>query len=146
LVEEDLGRTISLEIARLLVVFLKRPGGQSQFSSHLRAQSVTHSRLIPVLEWLSGYLGKPITVADMAETAAMSVRNFSRLFTKEVGLSPAKFLEKSRLEAAVVAMEQKNLSIKIIANNCGFSNLNHFRRAFLRQYGVSPQDFRDRFY
>jgi len=145
LVEEDLGRSVSLEIARLLVVFLKRPGGQSQFSANLRAQSVTDSRLKPMLEWLSGNLDKPVTVADMAEEAAMSVRNFSRLFIKETGLSPAKFLEKSRLEAAVVAMEQKSLPLKTVAKRCGFSDVNHFRRAFQRQYGVSPQDFRVRF-
>ncbi|UZR28456.1 GlxA family transcriptional regulator [Methylococcus mesophilus] len=145
LVEEDLGREVSLEIARLLVVFLKRPGGQTQFSAKLRAQSVTHSRLKPMLEWLFDNLDKPVTVADMATEAAMSARNFSRLFMKETGLTPAKFLEKTRLEAAIVVMDQKNLPIKSIAKRCGFSNIDHFRRAFQRQYGVSPQDFRDRF-
>ncbi len=145
LVEEDLGRAVSLEIARLLVVFLKRPGGQSHFSPNLRAQSVGDSRLMRIMEWLGDNLAQPLTVDDMAAEAAMSVRNFSRLFIKETGLSPAKFLEKSRLEAAVVAMEQKHLPLKTVAKRCGFSDVNQFRRAFQRQYGVSPQDFRDRF-
>ena len=145
LVEEDLGRDAALTVARMLVMYLKRPGGQSQFSMSLQAQSVEGRRLAPVLAWLAAQYRKPITVEMMAERAAMSPRTFARIFVVETGDTPAHYLEKLRLEHAVRLLESTTVSLDVAARDCGFTGREQLRRAFQRHRGITPQDYQQRF-
>lgn len=146
LVEEDLGRQAALAVARMLVMFLKRPGGQSQFSSRLQAQAVEGSRLSPLLSWLAENYRQPLNVEKMASLAAMSKRTFCRVFAAETGVTPANFLEKIRLEHAASLLEASGISLDAAARECGFSGCEQLRRAFQRHRGITPQEYRDRFY
>jgi len=145
LVEEDLGRDAALTVARMLVMYLKRPGGQSQFSMSLQAQSVEGRRLAPVLAWLTAQYHKPITVEMMAEQAVMSPRTFARIFVAETGDTPAHYLEKLRLEHAVRLLESTTVSLDVAARDCGFTGREQLRRAFQRHRGITPQDYQQRF-
>ncbi|MBS0168025.1 MAG: GlxA family transcriptional regulator [Nitrospira sp.] len=146
LVEEDLGRDIALAAARMLVLFLKRPGGQSQFSTQLQAQAVEGQRLADHLSWLADHHHKPMTVEDMASQAGMSPRTFARVFVTETGDTPALYLEKLRLEHAVRLLETTNTSLDITAQTCGFTGHEQLRRTFQRHKGITPQDYRQRFH
>ena len=145
LVEEDLGRDVALAVARMLVLFLKRPGGQSQFSTQLQAQAVEGKRLADLLSWLANYHHTPLTVEDMAAQAGMSPRTFARVFVIETGDTPALYLEKLRLEHAVRILETTGTSLDITAQACGFTGHEQLRRAFQRHKGITPQDYRQRF-
>ena len=145
LVEEDLGRSVALSVARMLVLFLKRPGGQSQFSTVLQAQTVQGKRLSPLLAWLAEHYREALTVEELAAQAAMSLRSFARIFLAETGVSPALFLEKIRLEHAVRMLESTGLSLEAAARECGFTGCEQLRRAFQRHLGITPQEYRDRF-
>ncbi len=146
LVEEDLGRDTALAVARMLVLFLKRPGGQSQFSTQLQAQAVEGQRLADLLSWLTNHHHKPLTVEDMAAQAGMSPRTFARVFLTETGDTPALYLEKLRLEHAVRLLETTNTSLDMTAQACGFTGHEQLRRAFHRHKGITPQEYRQRFY
>jgi transcriptional regulator GlxA family with amidase domain len=145
LVEEDLGRDVALAVARMLVLFLKRPGGQSQFSTQLQAQAVEGHRLADLLIWLTDHHHTALTVEDMASRAGMSPRTFARVFVSETGDTPAFYLEKLRLEHAVRLLETTNTSLDIAAQECGFTGHEQLRRAFQRHKGVTPQDYQKRF-
>ena len=145
LVEEDLGREIALAVARMLVLFLKRPGGQSQFSTQLQAQAVEGKRLTDLLSWLIDHHHTPLTVEDMAVQAGMSPRTFARVFVTETGDTPALYLEKLRLEHAVRILETTGTSLDMTAQACGFTGHEQFRRAFQRHKGITPQVYRQRF-
>ena len=145
LVEEDLGRDVALAVARMLVLFLKRPGGQSQFSTQLQAQAVEGQRLANLLSWLADHHHKSLTVEDMASQAGMSPRNFARVFVAETGDTPALYLEKLRLEHAVRLLETTGTSLDMTAQTCGFTGHEQLRRAFQRHKGITPQDYRQRF-
>jgi len=145
LVEEDLGRKLALEVARGLVLFLKRPGGQSQFSSHLAAQVIPRGPLRDLPEWILEHLDEDLTVERLAERAAMSPRNFARVFLRETGVTPAKFLERARIERARRTLEETRLSIDEVAGTCGFGSAERMRRTFQRHLRVVPQDYRRRF-
>lgn len=145
LVEEDLGREAALAIARMLVMYLKRPGGQSQFSTSLQAQSTEGQRLVPLLSWLADHYREPITVETMAERAAMSTRSLARIFVAETGDTPAYYLEKLRLEHAVRLLETASSSLDVAAQDCGFTGREQLRRAFLRHRGITPQEYQQRF-
>lgn len=145
LVEDDLGRSIALDVARQLVVFLKRPGGQSQFSAMLVAQSASDDRFAGLHEWLAQHLDQDLRVERLAEQAGMSPRNFARLYVERVGTTPAKTVEGLRLEAARRALEDSDASIETIARDCGFGNEERMRRSFLRRLGVAPTQYRQRF-
>ena len=145
LVEEDLGRDTALAVARMLVMYLKRPGGQSQFSMSLQAQSVEGRRLAPLLSWLAAHYREAVTVETMAERAAMSTRTFARVFVAETGDSPASYLEKLRLEHAVRLLESTTVSLDVAAQDCGFTGREQLRRAFQRHRGITPQDHQQRF-
>jgi transcriptional regulator GlxA family with amidase domain len=145
LVEEDFGREVALRTARELVMFLKRPGGQSQFSAHLAAQSSERSAIREVQEWVLASLAEPLTVDDMAARAGMSTRNFSRQFKQDTGMTPADFVEGARIDAARRLLEDTMNPLKRVAAWSGFGNPNGLRRAFQRRLGVTPGDYRTRF-
>ncbi len=119
LVEEDLGREVSLHVARRLVVFLKRPGDQSQFSVHLAAQAVDRSRLFDVQQHILNHPTADLSVAALAQIAAMSPRNFTRVFTSEVGLSPSAYVERTRIDVSRLLLEGSRLSLDAIAGPVG---------------------------
>lgn len=145
LVEEDLGRDVALYVARRLVVFLKRPGDQSQFSVHLAAQSVEHSRLYDVQRYILNHPTADLSVTALARIAAMSPRNFTRVFTKEVGVSPSEYVDLTRIDVARFLLESGRLSIEAIAAKSGFGSPRAMRRAFLSHIGAIPSHYRERF-
>lgn len=145
LVEEDLGREAALAVARMLVMYLKRPGGQSQFSTSLQAQAAEGRRLAPLLSWLAAHYRKPTTVDAMADRAAMSTRTFARVFLAETGDTPAYYLEKLRLEHAARLLETTGISLDVAAQDCGFTGREQLRRAFQRHRGITPQAYQQRF-
>jgi transcriptional regulator GlxA family with amidase domain len=145
LVEEDFGRSVALEVARDLVVYLKRPGGQSQFSVHLASQNTNHPGIRAVQDWILSHLDQPLGLSDMAQRAAMSERNFRRVFSKEVGDSPLAFVERARLEAARRLLEDGDLPLKSVAGRVGFRSEQPMRKLFVKHLGVSPQEYRARF-
>lgn len=145
LVEEDFGRELALEVARDLVVYLKRPGGQSQFSVHLASQTTTHPGIRAVQDWMLIHLGEPMDLPQLALQASMSERNFRRVFTREVGASPLAFLENARVEAARRLLEDGDLPLKSVAARIGFSSEQSLRKLFQKRLGVAPQAYRARF-
>jgi transcriptional regulator GlxA family with amidase domain len=144
-VEDDCGRDVALKIARRLVVFLRRPGGQSQFSAHLAAQIAAESRIQAVQHWILDHVDADLALAKLASRAAMSVRNFTRLFQSETGGTPADFVEMARVDAARRYLEESDLPLQRVATKCGFVNPDRMRRAFLRRLGIGPTDYRERF-
>ena len=145
LVEEDEGRALALDVARQLVMFLKRPGGQSQFSVQLALQAADREPLRDLQAWIAEHLDDDLTVPALAGQAGMSERNFTRVFTREVGLSPARFIERARVEGARRRLEDSVDGVKTIAAQCGFGSPEVMRRAFLRLLGVPPSAYRGRF-
>ena len=140
LVEEDLGRRFALELARIMVMFLKRPGGQSQFSSELISQLVSPDRLEDLVEWIRDHLDQALTIEDLARRSKMSARNFQRVFARQCGLPPAKFIERLRVERARVIIEDTSLSMAEIAHKSGFDSEQRMRRSFHRVLGINPAD------
>lgn len=145
LVEQDWGRELALKVARWLVMFAKRPGGQSQFSAHLAAQVAERPPIRALQNWILDHLSEDLSVPALAERAAMSPRNFARVFLGETRTTPAAFVETARLEASRRKLEETTLSIQAVAHACGFGNAERLRRTFQRRLGVAPQDYRDRF-
>jgi len=145
MVEEDHGRDLALRVAREMVMFLKRPGGQSQYSAHLAAQTAERSAIRNVQERILARLSGDLSVPALARSAGMSERNFARIFRAEAGVTPAEFVERARIEAARRRMEESNAPLKRIAHEVGYANVDGFRRAFQRRLGVSPVEYRRRF-
>jgi transcriptional regulator GlxA family with amidase domain len=145
LVEEDLGRELALEVARWLVVFVRRPGGQSQFSSHLRVQAAEREPLRELQEWMGAHLGDDLSVPALALRVNMSERNFARAFAREVGMTPAAYVEALRVDHARVRLETSGQKIEAVAADCGFGTVETMRRAFHRRLKVGPSGYRDRF-
>ena len=145
LVEEDWGRDVALATARELVMFLKRPGGQSQFSSHLAAQESDRVQIRDLQRWILDHLDGDLRVERLADQIHMSPRNFARVFTRETGGTPAKFVETARLEEARRRLEESDLPVDAIARRCGFGTAETMRRTFQRRLGVVPRDYRVRF-
>jgi transcriptional regulator GlxA family with amidase domain len=145
LVEEDLGRRAALEVARWLVVFVRRPGGQSQFSSHLRAQAAEREPLRELQEWMAAHLESDLSIPALAVRACMSERNFARAFGREVGMTPAAYVEALRVDHARVRLETTGQKLEAVATDCGFGTVETMRRAFNRRLGVGPAAYRDRF-
>ena len=144
LVEEDLGRAIALAVARYLVVFLKRPGGQAQFSAALSLQSAD-DHFADLNRWLMEHLAEDLPLSRLASQAAMSERTFLRRYRAATGLTPARAIERLRVEAARQLLAETRLPAKRIAARCGFGSEETMRRSFMRLQGVSPQDYRRRF-
>jgi transcriptional regulator GlxA family with amidase domain len=145
LVEEDLGRDVALAVARRLVLFLKRPGGQSQFSVQLAGQLADREPLRDVQTWITENPGADLSVEALARRCAMSPRNFARVFAAQVGKTPARFVEEARVEAARRRLEDTSDAVDAIASQCGFGSAETMRRAFLRVLRVNPASYRARF-
>ena len=145
LVEEDLGRTAALQVARNLVLFVRRPGGQAQFSATLSGQAAARPGIRELQEWIADHLDADLSVAALAERSCMSQRNFARVFSREVGATPAAFVESLRVERARTLLETTDLQVEEVARRCGFGTVETLRRAFGRRVRISPSDYRDRF-
>jgi len=141
LIEEDLGSKVARATAQQLVVHQRRPGGQSQFSALLDTGGV-HGRFAALMDWVRERLAEPLNVERLAAEAAMSPRNFARAFAAETGLTPAKAVERLRLEAARVRVETTHEPIDRVAEAAGFHDPERMRRAFLRAFGQPPQALR----
>lgn len=145
LVEEDFGLDVALDVARDLVVYLKRPGGQSQFSAHLVSQATHHPGIRDVQSWILANAQKELSPSEMAERLSMSVRSFNRCFRRETGMTPSTFLTRARIEAARRMLEESNAPAKAIAASSGFKTYEAMRKAFQQALGVTPLAYRDRF-
>ncbi|HEY2068163.1 MAG TPA: helix-turn-helix domain-containing protein [Rhizomicrobium sp.] len=145
LVREDWGDDMALAIARRHVMFVMRPGGQSQFSAHLTAQSRPKGKLASLLRWIPEHVAGPLDVGTLAARAAMSERSFARLFRKETGETPAAYVARARLDAARRLLTASDLPVQTIAADSGFGSEERMRRAFQRHLKVAPSSFRARF-
>jgi len=146
MVEEDHGHDTALAIARRLVVFLKRPGGQAQFSAALSAQAADREGDFEALHaWIAENLDGDLRVERLAAAAGMSPRNFARTYAARVETTPARTVESMRVEAAKRHLEDNRLLVKTIAARCGFKDYEGMRRAFLRRIGIPPSEYRNRF-
>ncbi|CAL1240928.1 GlxA family transcriptional regulator [Candidatus Methylocalor cossyra] len=145
LVEEDWGREMALLGARYMVVFLKRPGGQSQFSGYLVSEATDRSDLRALQMWIMEHPADDLRVEVLAERMAMSPRNFARVFQEETGMTPAKFVEKARVDAARHFLGASDHRIETVAVVSGFGDAERMRRAFIRHLGINPKDYRARF-
>lgn len=141
LIEDDLGCEVARRTAQQLVVHQRRPGGQSQFSALVELGGRT-GRFSDLMDWMRAHLAEPLTVERLADQAAMSPRNFARAFTAETGTTPAKAVERLRLEAARTAVETGREPIDRVAETAGFGDPERMRRAFLRAFGQPPQALR----
>nr|QIG95125.1 GlxA family transcriptional regulator [Bradyrhizobium sp. 6(2017)] len=144
LVEEDLGRATALAVARYLVVFFKRPGGQAQFSELLSLQA-TDDRFSALHDWIGNHLADDLSLATLARQAGMSERSFSRHYADATGLTPARAIERLRVEGARHLLSETQLPIKRISQRCGFGSEETMRRSFMRLLATTPQDYRARF-
>ncbi|MGO4502717.1 MULTISPECIES: GlxA family transcriptional regulator [unclassified Dyella] len=142
LVEEDLGREVAMQVASELVMFFKRPGGQLQFSRHGEAELAGHAAIQELQRWIGAHPGEDHSVAALAQRAGLSPRHFARVFHQEVGVPPAEYVEQVRVEAARRLLELGQEPPKRVASLCGYADANGLRRAFMRQVGVTPADYR----
>ena len=146
LVEEDLGPERALAVARDLVLFIRRPGGQAQFSAGLAGQAASRPGIRDLQAWIADHLDHDLSVPALAERAFMSPRNFARVFAREVGLTPAAYVESLRLERARALLEASDeIQLEEVALRCGFGTVETLRRVFGRRLGVSPNAYRSRF-
>ncbi|MDB6045405.1 MAG: GlxA family transcriptional regulator [Gammaproteobacteria bacterium] len=145
LIEEDFGSALALDVARHMVIFLRRPGSQAQFSVALAAQAAERRCLQELQVWIAENLAKNLRVETLAKRAAMSGRNFARVFTRELGNTPARYVEQARVEAARTQLESTDDSVDKVARRCGFSSAELLRRCFLRQFKVAPSQYRRHF-
>jgi transcriptional regulator GlxA family with amidase domain len=145
LVEQDLDREGALTIARHLVLFLRRPGNQAQFSAALAAQEPARAPLREALRAVADDVGGEHSVEAMAARAGMSPRHFARAFRVETGVTPARYVAKLRLEAARRQLEDTSAPVALVARECGFGSAETMRRAFVSALGVAPAEYRRRF-
>jgi len=145
LVEADLGRPLALAVARRLVMFLRRPGGQAQFSALLAPDPARTPRLLGLLEWMAQNLSADLSLETLARRANLSPRSLSRLFVQELGMGPGRYVEQLRLEAARGLLQDSGASIGTVARLTGFRHPENLRRTFHKHLSVSPQDYAERF-
>ncbi len=149
LIEEDHGHALALAIARELVMFLRRPGGQGQFSATLAAQSTPTSApghdMRDLVAWMADNVHKPLTVEMLADRAHLSPRQFARVFRREMGVPPGRMIDQMRIEAAKQRLEEAPQGLAAIAAACGFGAEETMRRSFLRHLGIPPGAYRERF-
>jgi transcriptional regulator GlxA family with amidase domain len=142
-VEEDCGAGLAHEAARELVLFLRRPGGQPQVSVSLASQASEMSSIRELQIWIAEHLGTRLSVDDLARRMSMSVRNFERVFTREVGTTPSQYVLQMRVEAARRQLERSDRGFKQVASAAGFGNVDVMRRAFVRLLGITPRRYRE---
>lgn len=145
LVEADLGRPMALAVARHLVMFMRRPGGQAQFSPLLTAETAHAPRLAQLLEWIPSHISGDLNVEQLAARACLPPRTLARVFQRELGTTPARYVERVRLEAATNLLSQRQASVATVARLCGFGHPETLRRSFQRHLAISPQAFAERF-
>ncbi|MFE9884147.1 GlxA family transcriptional regulator [Streptomyces scopuliridis] len=145
LVEEDLGREVALTVARHLVVFLRRPGNQAQFSAQLAAQTAQREPLRDVQSWISDHPGGDLSVESLAARARLSPRHFARAFRAETGMTPGRYVERVRVEHARRLLEESADGVEEISRACGYGTPEAMRRAFIRALGTAPAEYRRRF-
>lgn len=145
LVEADLGRSMALAVARRLVMFLRRPGGQAQFSALLAPEPSRTPRLAGLLDWIPANLGGDLSLEALASEAKMAPRTLSRVFAKELGIGPARYVERIRLEAARALLQDAQASIGTVARLTGFGHPENLRRVFHKHLSISPQEYAERF-
>lgn len=145
LVEEDHGSALALEVARNLVVFLRRPGSQAQFSATLGLQAGEKNPFRELLVWIADNVGADLAVPALAARVSMSPRNFHRVFSSTTGMSPARFVEEARIEAARRQLEKSDRTLEDIATRCGFGSEDSLRRSFLRHLESTPGEYRRNF-
>ncbi|MEA1941793.1 MAG: GlxA family transcriptional regulator [Pseudomonadota bacterium] len=146
LVEADHGRDLALDLARNMLVYVKRPGGQSQFSEAQARQTPSATGKFDALHlWMKDNLTADLRVDALARRCDMSPRNFARLYTEETGLTPARAVEQMRVEAARAMLENPAVSVRTVALRTGFGNDERMRRSFARRLGITPQAYRERF-
>jgi transcriptional regulator GlxA family with amidase domain len=145
LVEQDLDREVALQIARGLVLFLHRPGNQAQFSAQLAMQQADRAPLREVQRWITEHPDQNLSSQVLARRAIMSLRHFTRCFRAEVGLTPARYVENVRLEAARRRLVESKDGLERVASVCGFGSAESLRRVFLRKLAVTPSEYRNRF-
>jgi transcriptional regulator GlxA family with amidase domain len=145
LVEDDLGPDRAREIARYLVLFVQRSGGQSQFSAQLAAQRPERDTLVQLASWIADHLGDDLSVPVLAARTSMSVRNFSRRFAQEFGSTPGAYVEAVRVEAGRRLLETTRRGLTDIARDCGFGTVETMHRSFQRTIRVTPGQYRQHF-
>ncbi|MFM9592086.1 GlxA family transcriptional regulator [Streptomyces scabiei] len=145
LVEEDIGREAALAIARHLVVFLRRPGNQAQFSAQLAAQTAQREPLREVQQWITEHPGDDLSVERLAARARLSPRHFARAFQAETGTTPGRYVDRVRLEHARRLLEDTADGVEEISRACGYGTSEAMRRAFVKTLGTSPAEYRRRF-
>jgi transcriptional regulator GlxA family with amidase domain len=142
-VEEDCGAGLAHEAARELVLFLRRPGGQPQLSVSLASQASEMTNIRELQIWIAEHLGTRLSVEELADRVSMSVRNFERVFTREVGTTPSQYVLQVRVEAARRQLERTDRGLKHVASAAGFGNVDVMRRAFVRLLGITPRRYRE---
>ncbi len=144
-VEEDHGPIIAMKVARMLVLYLRRSGGQSQFSEPMRLRAKAGNQFMKLHDWISSHLDQRLSVDDLAEYAGMSPRNFSRAFAKTTGVSPGRYIELMRLNKARELLESSDASFGEVARVSGFGQEERLRRTFVRHLGILPSQYRVHF-
>ncbi|MGC2418517.1 MAG: helix-turn-helix domain-containing protein [Candidatus Acidiferrales bacterium] len=145
LIEEDFGSEVALSVARELVVYMKRSGGQEQYSEPLQFQTQSRSRFADLLPWIVAHLEQDLSVDALAARSSLCPRQFSRRFTQEFGSSPASFVRRVRLDEARQRLSAPECTVEGVARSVGFSDGDNFRRAFERCFGIAPSAYRGRF-
>jgi transcriptional regulator GlxA family with amidase domain len=145
LLAQDHGPEVALNVAKRLVVFVQRAGGQSQFSPYLTPYAEASSPIAQVQQYVLGHLAEDLGVEVLASIANMSKRNFARIFVRDTGVTPAEFVESARIDAARVMLENSTVPLKTVAFQCGMRDADHLRVAFRRKLGTTPQQYRSHF-
>jgi transcriptional regulator GlxA family with amidase domain len=145
LVEEDLGAEVALQTARMLVVYARRPGGQTQFSVQLAHQLAERAPLRDLQAWMEEHLAEDLSVGALADRLHLSERQFARVFRRELGTTPGDYVEQLRVERARNILETDAAALETVASRCGFAGAEVMRRAFQRRLGTSPSEYRQRF-
>jgi transcriptional regulator GlxA family with amidase domain len=145
LIEEDCGRKLALAVARELVMYLRRPGGQEQYSEPLKFQVQSNDPLSELAPWICGHLHQDLSVEALAHRACLSPRHFSRRFKDVFGVTPGEFVENVRLDEARGRLSLVGTRIEAVADSVGFGSADSFRRAFERRFGIAPSRYRGRF-
>ncbi len=145
LVEDDYGPTLAIEVARILILYRRRVGNQSQFSTPLAIQTQAGKRFKNLIDWVENHLDQNLTVEHLAEQAQMSPRTFARIFPSETGMSPGRFIEQLRIDRARELLESGAEGLESVAEKSGFGREERLRRAFQRRLGISPNQYRVHF-